>query len=188
MASWLTPGRGWLVVEDPTYLKPALSGRQEWAALLENCETLLATTQGTDAGWAGRIPAAMAAAGLTDIRVSVRVATVGEGEWRTGTGVPASNRPRPALVAHGLMTDERGRAGGCHVWTIPRSGTWPGRWCRARPGGRDPWRREQTGRPRAAEGHRSTRWSPIGSVRTSSDGRSRLEGPSSRPHASLCVL
>ncbi|MBQ0888714.1 class I SAM-dependent methyltransferase [Streptomyces sp. RM72] len=106
MASWLTPGRGWLVVEDPTYLKPALSGRQEWAALLENCETLLATTQGTDAGWAGRIPAAMAAAGLTDIRVSVRVATVGEGGVEDRYWRACFEQARPALVAHGLMTDE----------------------------------------------------------------------------------
>ncbi|MEW2290829.1 class I SAM-dependent methyltransferase [Streptomyces sp. NPDC047841] len=125
MASWLTPGRGWLVVEDPTYLGPVLSGRSEWAALLRNCEELLARSVGTDSIWAGRIPVAMAAAGLTDVRVTVRVATVGDGGvedrfWRANF-----RQAKTALVTHGLMTEEEVERGmGCLDDPAFRDMTW----------------------------------------------------------------
>ncbi|MGW1178684.1 class I SAM-dependent methyltransferase [Kitasatospora sp. NPDC002543] len=106
MAGWLAPG-GWLVVEDPTYLPAEASPYPEFAGLLEACQRLLARIHGTDHGWARRIPAAMARAGLTDIGMTIRVAVCGTDPTEDAFWRRCFAQATPGLVATGLMTAEQ---------------------------------------------------------------------------------
>jgi SAM-dependent methyltransferase len=114
MASWLVPG-GWLVVEDPTYFPPESSPHPDFAALLHAGERLLAQIQGTDQTWARRIPAAMARSGLTDIRMSVRVAVCGGNETEDAFWRACFAQATPALVERGLLTESQIARGLAHL-------------------------------------------------------------------------
>ena len=106
MASWLRPG-GWLVVEDPSYLPPQASPYPDFAALLAACEKLLARTHGTDNSWARRIPAAMADAGLTNVRMSAELSACGRDDVEDAYWRQCFTQAVPALVASGLMTEQQ---------------------------------------------------------------------------------
>lgn len=114
MTSWLAPG-GWAVIEDPTYLPPEASAYPEFALLLRGCERLLELTQGTDSSWAKRTPAAMAASGLTNIRMSIRPSVCGNGDKEDDYWRLCFERAAPALVESGLMTTEEIERGIAHL-------------------------------------------------------------------------
>ncbi|MFF9505564.1 class I SAM-dependent methyltransferase [Streptomyces sp. NPDC014727] len=114
MTSWLAPG-GWVVIEDPTYMPPEISPYPEFASLLRGCERLLEQTQGTDSSWARRVPAAMAACGLTGIQMSVRVGVCGNGDKEDDFWRLCFARTAPALIETGLMTAREIEKGIAHL-------------------------------------------------------------------------
>ncbi|MGW5675038.1 methyltransferase [Streptomyces sp. NPDC003860] len=104
MARWLTPGTGRLVVEDPTYARLDAEGHPAFAALLRGCAELLRRTQGTDQGWAERIPAALTAAGLTDVQAHRRTAVLGDCPLEDAYWRSCFAQAAPALLAGGVLT------------------------------------------------------------------------------------
>ncbi|MFI1826035.1 class I SAM-dependent methyltransferase [Streptomyces sp. NPDC020412] len=104
MARWLTPGTGRLVVEDPTYARLDAEGHPAFAALLWSCAELLRRVHGTDHAWADRVPAALAAAGLTDVTVHRRTAVVGEDPVEDAYWRSCFARATPELITRGLLS------------------------------------------------------------------------------------
>ncbi|MFE6848914.1 class I SAM-dependent methyltransferase [Streptomyces sp. NPDC057686] len=114
MTHWLKPG-GWLVIEDPTYLPAEGSPYPDFARLLTACEKLLAQTNGTDSSWARRIPAAMAAAGLTDLKMSAELSACGRDKTEDQYWRQCFIQATPALLASGLITEPQIRRAISHL-------------------------------------------------------------------------
>lgn len=102
-AEWLAPG-GWLVLEEPDGFPRESSPYPEFRVLTRSFERLF-DTRHDDPRWPRRIPAAMVAAGLVDIGMSVRLVLVGDGGpgerwWRT-----FMTQLRPRLVDGNYLTE-----------------------------------------------------------------------------------
>lgn len=117
---WLAPG-GWLVLEDVYFLPAADSPYPVWRQAGEAWTTALAA-QGIDLSWARRAPAALAAAGLESLDVSVtpgglgvdavqdellRIRLVQSGQRLIGAGLTTAEDVEQALelVASGPAPD-----------------------------------------------------------------------------------
>ncbi|MFF4185428.1 class I SAM-dependent methyltransferase [Streptomyces sp. NPDC001691] len=103
MCTWLAPG-GLLVVEDPTFFTVDTSPHPEFARMIRAVDALLATSQGSDSGWARRIPAAMEQCGLTDVRMSMTASVCGLGGVDDAFWKLSFAQAAPALVQHELLS------------------------------------------------------------------------------------
>lgn len=104
-ATWLAP-KGWLVLEDISTFSSESSPYPAWRKAMEAVAGLLGR-QGGDLGWARqRQLAVFADTGLTDLGMSVKMFTVGDGGpaeqfWRVFL-----DQIRPALSGQGLLPSD----------------------------------------------------------------------------------
>ena len=104
-AKWLAPD-GWIVLEDISTFPSESSPHPEWSKVLQAMRVFL-QREGGDSEWVRRRqPALLAEAGLSDLGLSAKVFTVGDGGpaeefWRAFL-----TQVRPVLTAQGLLTHE----------------------------------------------------------------------------------
>lgn len=72
VASWLAPG-GWLVIEDAAAFAMEASPYLQMRHMREAMRRYMATSIGTDAHWAPRLPVLLKAAGLADVGMATNV-------------------------------------------------------------------------------------------------------------------